>query len=223
MSYVVTEKKLAAKYNASTRTVRRWKRLNAPFDDEEAMQEFIKSQRTRLGVSKLARRSEPATVRPIREVVAKIVPAAPRIQAKSEPDAYGDAPEGDDEGTLRRLEEAERLAYKRFVDSAGSERAGQLWLLCADQLRKFKDSAAKHADDVSERETRFMATCCEVIDNLWIHLQTAPKLIGVLCEGLTRDVIASKVEDQLRRTIEHAVSELADQLRGTSLERLLPR
>ena len=67
-----------------------------------------------------------------------------------------------------------------------------------------------------------MANCCAVIDNLYLHLQTVPKLLGMLCEGLDRDVIAEKIADQLRRTIKHAVTELADQLRDTSLERLLP-
>ena len=97
-----------------------------------------------------------------------------------------------------------------------------MWLLCTDQLRKFKESTQKHADDVSESETRFMANCCAVIDNLWLHLQTAPKLLGMLCEGLDRDVIEAKTADQLKRTIRYAVMELEEQLRGTSLERLLP-
>jgi hypothetical protein len=48
---------------------------------------------------------------------------------------------------------------RKYVDSGGSERAGQLWLLTADELRKFKDSAAKHANDVSEHETKFIGKC----------------------------------------------------------------
>ena len=90
-----------------------------------------------------------------------------------------------------------------------------------DQKRKLVADQAKQADDVTEAETRFMALCCEVIDTLWLHLQAAPKLLGLLCEGLDRDVIEEKIADQLRRTVNHAVSEMADQLRGTSLERLL--
>jgi hypothetical protein len=133
-----------------------------------------------------------------------------------------DAPNEDDEGTLRRLEQAERTAYQRYVDTGGTERAGQLWLLCTDQLRKFRDSAAKRTSDVSEAETKFFYTCGEVIHNLHLHLEIAPKLLGLLCEGLDRDAIAEKIADQLRRTIALAVSELADAIRGTSLEILLP-
>ena len=96
------------------------------------------------------------------------------------------------------------------------------WLGICDQKRKLVADQQKHANDVSESETRFMANCCAVIDNLYLHLQTAPKLLGMLCEGLDRDVIAEKIADQLRRTIKHAVTELADQIRGTSIERLLP-
>jgi len=32
-------------------------------------------------------------------------------------------------GTLQSLEQAERVWYKRFIDSGGNERVGQLWLL----------------------------------------------------------------------------------------------
>jgi len=218
----MSEKELAAKYNTSTRTIRRWKKLNAPFGDETAMAEFIKAQRTRLGVSKLARRSEPAPVTPVREVVAEVTPTVPRIRAEPAPEAPDGDELEDDEGTLRRLEAAERTAYQRYIDSGGSERAAQVWLLVCDQKRKLVADQAKQADDVTEAETRFMALCCEVIDTLWLHLQAAPKLLGLLCEGLDRDVIAEKIADQLRRTINYAVIEMADQLRGTSLERLLP-
>src|SRR6516162_5751318 len=125
----MSEKELAAKYNTSTRTIRRWKKLNAPFGDETAMAEFIKAQRTRLGVSKLARRSEPAPVTPVREVVAEVMPTVPRIRAEPAPEAPDGDELEDDEGTLRRLEAAERTAYQRYIDSGGSERAAQVWLL----------------------------------------------------------------------------------------------
>jgi len=55
-----------------------------------------------------------------------------------------------------------------------------------------------------------MANCCAVIDNLYLHLQTAPKLLGMLCEGLDRDVIAEKIADQLRRTTNTYVTMFAD-------------
>jgi hypothetical protein len=43
-----------------------------------------------------------------------------------------------------------------------------------------------------------MALCAEVIDTLWLHLETAPKLLSLLCENLERDVIEQKIADQLR-------------------------
>jgi hypothetical protein len=48
------------------------------------------------------------------------------------------------------------------------------------------------------------------------------RLLGILCEGLDRDVIAAKISDQIERTLRHAARELTDQLRGTSLEVWLP-
>jgi hypothetical protein len=212
----MTATELAKLYNASPRTIKRWRKLNAPLDDQQAMQAWIAERRSRMGVGKYSRRtSEPAPVAPIREVAVQIMSDELQAPAKC-------TPVDDDEGTLRRLEEAERIAYRRYVDTGGSERAAQIWLLCTDQLRKYKDSMAKHAADVSEAETKFMGSCCAVIDNLYLHLQTAPKLLGMLCEGLDRDVIEAKIADQLNRTIQYAVAELADQIRGTSLERLLP-
>jgi hypothetical protein len=216
----MTANELSKMYNASTRTIKRWRRLNAPLDDEAAMQAWIERHRSRTGVGKYSPRTpEPAlAVEEARDVVAEVVPAS---ESQLEPAQASDEPETDDTGTLRRLEEAERIAYRRYRNSGGNERAAQIWLLCTDQLRRFKDSAQKHKDDVSAAETKFMATCCEVIDTLHLHLKTAPKLLGMLCEGLDRDAIAAKIADQLERTVRHAVSDLSDQLRGTSLERLV--
>ena len=176
-----------------------------------------------MGVGKYTpRRSEPAPSALVRAVVAEVLPVEPRKDANSRD--FSDTATSDEDGgsTLRRLETAEKVAYERYVASGGSERAAIAWLGICDQKRKLVADQQKHANNVSESETRFMANCCAVIDNLYLHLQTAPKLLGMLCEGLDRDVIAEKIADQLRRTIKHAVTELADQLRGTSLERLLP-
>jgi hypothetical protein len=97
-----------------------------------------------------------------------------------------------------------------------------VWLLICDQKRKLVADLQKQTTNVSEAETKFMSVCCEVVDTLWLHLQAVPKMLGLLCEGLDRNVIQAKVKDQLYRTCEHAVSELAHVIRGTSLERLLP-
>jgi hypothetical protein len=182
------------------------------------MREWIVQHHSRLGLGKGMRRQttvvEPvrAPVGPVREVVAEIMPAEP---VKALIDVLTDAPD-DDKGTLQRLEQAERIAYKRFIDSGGSERAGQLWLLCADQLRKTRDSSAKLANDVSEAETKFCGTCAEVILELKNYLEAMPDLLGILCEGLKREQIAAKAKDQIRRTLQHAAESLASQLKGTS-------
>jgi hypothetical protein len=144
---------------------------------------------------------------PVHEVAAEIVPVQPI-----------DVPTDDNVGTLQRLEQAERIAYKRFIDSGGSERAGQLWLLCADQLRKTKDSAAKLANDVSEAETEFWGKCAAVILELKTFLESSPAILSVLCEGLDREAIAPKIADHISRTIQHAAASLTDLLKGTSLE-----
>jgi hypothetical protein len=44
----------------------------------------------------------------------------------------------------------------------------------------------------------------------------------MLCEGLAREQIEPKIADQLDRTIQVAVRDLAGIMRGTSLEVLLP-
>jgi hypothetical protein len=223
----MTTGEIAKLYNVSIRTAKRYRKLGAPVSDEPTMREWIVQHHSRLGLGKGMRRQtrvvEPvrATIAPVREVVAEIIPVEPAKTTKPASEVSADEPETD-EGTLRRLEAAERTAYRRYLDSGGNERAGQLWLLCTDQLRKFRDSAAKRTSDVSEAETKFFYTCGEVIHNFHLHLETAPKLLGMLCEGLERDAIAEKVVDQLRRTIGHAVMELADAIRGTSLEILLP-
>jgi len=211
----MTAPEIASAYNVSLRTAKRYRKAGAPVDDPAAMKVWIAGHRSRLGVGKYTpRNSESATVAPVRAIVAEIVPTEP---------APAD-PEPEDEGsTLQRLGQAERTAYQRDIDSGGNERVAQVWLLVCDQKRKLIAEQQKHAADVSESETKFMATCAEVIDTLWLHLDTAPKLLGLLCEHLDRDAIEQKIADQLRRTVGYAVASLADQLRGTSLERLLPR
>jgi hypothetical protein len=218
----MSERELAAKYNASTRTIRRWKKLNAPFHDPAAMDEFIKAQRSRLGVSKLARRSESAPLTPVREVAAEIVPAEPLTPAEPTPKTDADSPEGDDEGTLRRLEAAERTAYKRYLDTGGSERAAQIWLLVCDQKRKLIADQQKQTSDVSESETKFLALCADMIMTLGFHLKALPRLLALLCDGLGRAEIEVKAADQIERTVAYAAMSLADQIRGTSLETFLP-
>jgi hypothetical protein len=155
-----------------------------------------------------------APVAPVREVTAEVMP----VEQKQVTDDASD----DESSTLQRLEVAERTAYQRYIDTGASERAAQIWLLVCDQKRKLIAHQQKQASDVSETETKFMATCFEVINTLWTHLQAAPQLLGLLCEGLEADIIAAKIHDQPQRTIRQSVIELASIMRGTSLELLLP-
>jgi len=207
----MTISEIAKKYCVSPRTAKRYRKLNAPVDDEPTMRGWIESHHSRSGVGKYTPRTEtPSPIAPVRVVTAEIVPV--EHEEVAAPVAT------DDVGTLQRLEQAERIAYKRFLDSGGSERAGQLWLLCADQLRKTRDSAAKLANDVTEGETRFIGTCAEIILELKQLLEASPTILSVLCEGLDRDAIAPKIADHIRGTLRHAAKSLASQLKGTSLE-----
>jgi len=67
-----------------------------------------------------------------------------------------------------------------------------------------------------------LATCAEIVLTLDFHLKSMPRLLGLLCENLERDAIEEKVADQIERTLTLAAMDLADQIRGTSLENLLP-
>jgi hypothetical protein len=80
----------------------------------------------------------------------------------------------------------------------------------------------KHASDVTEAETKFIGTCAEIILTLKQHLEAMPRLLAILCEGLEREQIEPKIADQIRGTLAGAAAELADQLKGTSLETWLP-
>jgi hypothetical protein len=205
----------ARQYGVSNRTILRWRKKGYPLDDAAKMTEIRERGRSRSGVGKFTPRiSESATIAPVRTVVAEIIPVEATLAS---PEPYDD-----NESTLQRLEQAERVAYKRYLDSGGSERASIAWLGICDQKRKLIADQAKQTSDVSDAETKFFHTCGEVIHNLHLHLETAPKLLGLLCEGLERDAIAEKIADQLRRTVGHAVVELADAIRETSLEILLP-
>ena len=126
----MTAIELAKLYNASPRTIKRWRKLNAPLDDQQAMQAWIAEHRSRIGVGKYSpRTSEPAPDAQIREVAVQIMTDAPLAPAKPASESHDKAAESDNEGTLRRLEEAERIAYRRYVDTGGSERAAQIWLV----------------------------------------------------------------------------------------------
>jgi hypothetical protein len=180
------------------------------------MKAWIEQHRSRMGVGKYSpRTSEPAPVTPARQIVAEIVPAAPIIAPEP-------ALDDDDKGTLQRLEEAERIVYRRYIDCGGSERAAQVWLLVCDQKRKLVADQMKHASDVTEAETKFIGTCAEVILTLKQHLEAMPRRLAILCEGLEREQIEPKIVDQIRGTLAGAAAELADQLKGTSLETWLP-
>ena len=112
--------------------------------------------------------------------------------------------------------------YRRYSDSGGSERAAQVWLLVCDQKRKLVADQMKHASDVTEAETKFIGACAEVILTLKQNLEAMPRLLAILCEGLEREQIEPKIVDQIRGTLAGAAAELADQLKGTSLETWLP-
>jgi hypothetical protein len=180
------------------------------------MQAWIAEHRSRIGVGKYTPRTrKPAPIAlPVREVVADAAPVERVLLAES---SQGEHDE-DDKGTLQRLEKAERVAYQRYIDSGGSERLAQVWLLVCDQKRKLISDQARLASDVSEAETRFIGTCAEVVLTLKHHLETMPRLLGVLCEGLAREHIEAKACDQIRRTLQQAATDLTSQLKGTSLE-----
>ena len=116
---------IARVYNVSLRTAKRYKAACAPVDDHAAMLAWISEHRSRMGVSKYAPRKESAPIVPAHTITAEILLAAPK---QDETD--------DKKSTLQRLEEAERVAYERYVAAGGSERAAQIWLLVCDQKRK---------------------------------------------------------------------------------------
>jgi hypothetical protein len=65
---------LAKLYNASPRTIKRWRKLNAPLDDQQAMQAWIADHRSRMGVGKYSpRSSESAPDAQVREVAVQII------------------------------------------------------------------------------------------------------------------------------------------------------
>jgi len=207
----MTAPEIASAYGVSLRTAKRYRKAGAPVDDTAAMQAWIEKYRSRMGVGKYTPRvSEPA---PVRAIVAEIVPGEP-TPAEPEPTTEKERCNGSN-----RLN---ALPYRRYVDSGGSDRCAQVWLLCTDQLRKFKDSAQKNANDATESETKFLALCAEVIMTFDFQMKALPKLLALQCDGVGHAEIEAKATDQIQRTLNHAVTELADQLRGTSLERLLP-
>jgi hypothetical protein len=195
-------------------TAKRYSKAKAPVDDSEAMLAWIEKQRSRRGVGKYTPRTDtPAQIALAREVVAEIVPVEPA--EVTTPIAAADDSSG---STLQRLERAERVAYQRYIDSGGSERAAQIWLLVCDQKRKLVADLQKQASDVSEAETRFMGLCAEVILEFKKHLESAPETLGILCEGLSRDEIEKKIDWQIKRILHHVSSDLLSLLKGTSLE-----
>lgn len=204
----MTDRELAAQYKVSRQTIISWRKKAAPFSDPVAMPAFIASQHTRRGVSKYSPRDTIEILPPINVPASSARPASP---------------EATDEGTLQRLAESERIAYQRYVDSGGSERAGQLWLLIADQKRKAEEQAAKLGNDATEAESKLVAATIEVIATLNLHLATLPKLMGLMCEGCDQDDIATKIQSHLEQTIKHAIGELFDTvIKGTPLEQVYP-
>ena len=226
---MMTASEIVEAYGVNLATAKRYLRHKAPVDDREAMLKWIEEHRSRMCVGKYTPRYEeplPEMPQPAaREIEAEVVNVQPLAIAENassdEPDAPADELDAP-HSTLARLEEAERVAYQRYIDRGGSERAGQLWLLVCDQKRKLIADQAKQASDISEAETKFMSECWEVVWELFEHLKASPALLGMICEGLDRDAIQFKVQDHLERTIRGAAQSLASIMRGTSLEILLP-
>jgi hypothetical protein len=208
----MTVREYAQLYNTSQRTIKRYKAQGLPLDDLEAMRELIAAKRSRLGVSKLCRRADTqdnAEDAPIAPIAAEVLPPCAPVKA------ILNAP---DPGTLARLVEAEKIAYQRYIDTGGSERAAQTWLLTCDQKRKLEETAAKIQNDVSEADSKFMNACLEVIGSLALHLDAVPKTAGVLCEGLSRFEIETKLKDYLLRVVADAIHGILLVVKGTPLE-----
>jgi hypothetical protein len=127
----MTAREISAKYAVSLATAKRYKKANAPVDDEPAMREWMESHRSRMLVGKrLPRHTNEPMVPTVREITAQVIPAAPIAPAE--------APEADDSSTLQRLEQAERVAYQRYFDTGGSERAAQVWRFsCATKSENY--------------------------------------------------------------------------------------
>lgn len=145
MSHFVSQKEIAAKWTVDRRTVNRWQKQNAPLHDDAAMVKWIEEHRSRLGVGKYSPKQSKAVVAEVLSVE-RVQPLPVAQNASSvTPEAANDTPGS----TLARLEEAERIAYSRYIDSGGSERAAQVWLLVCDQKRKLISDQAKQASDIS--------------------------------------------------------------------------
>jgi len=152
-----SESALAVKYGCTPRTIRRWKRDNAPLGDAQAMTKWLSSRRTLpadTGVLLSKRRTRAAK--------AATVTTAP----ENEGAAFA----------LRRLEKAEAAAYRQFQaatttgDAISVKSSRENWLRISEQLRAYDlavESTRRECGDLVERKVLI-----KLAEGLGVHLRT---------------------------------------------------
>jgi hypothetical protein len=194
----VTVKEYAQLYRASERTVKRWKAQGLPLRDEAAMREIIASKRSHIGRRKgigggqitVLKPAQPTT--PIAIDVGALTAAADRVS------------------TLAHLIEGERIAYRRYIESGGDERAALVWTQISEAKRRAEESAAKHASDVTEVETKLTAAMLEIYWRLRDWVQNYPKVHAILCENYDRHQIEPILRDGVNQIFDRVSSELIE-------------
>jgi hypothetical protein len=119
MEYRLSVAEYAAKYHASRTTIYRWQGRNAPLDDEPRAREWIATHRSRLGTSKhTAQRDKQASAIVSQKQQPLLAVAEAEIIEPITPTSIKDALSvADGESTLARLVVAEKLAYRRYIES----------------------------------------------------------------------------------------------------------
>jgi hypothetical protein len=171
-------------YGVSQSTVKMWKRLGHPLDDEAAMQPIIDAMRTRRNVSKYSKKQE-----------AKLVPAVVL------------APIQISEGTglaaaIQRFREAELAAAKNYAQ-AQDQATLTHWILLTDQLRKIeKDNpeilkSNEKTLDADKVEAEWSAQ----INEFRAALEAIPQRMAIILEGLDAIAIQEKLAQEVRQVM----------------------
>jgi hypothetical protein len=197
----MTVKEYAQLYGRSERQIKRYKRDGLPLDNEAAMRSILGGKVSHVGRRKGLRKTQGATL----TTTAQILPPAP-----TNPETEAALSVADSDSTLARLVFAEKMSYRRYIDSGGDAREALVWKEILDQKRKLESEAAKHATDVSEAETKLVQAVMVVLEAFQTAFQVFARIEGVNCEGLNRFQIQAKLQRAIDVIVNHAVMGITD-------------
>jgi hypothetical protein len=182
----MTIREIAAKYDCSERTAKRWRKAGAPTDNPAEMEDWIFQYRSHRGVGKFSLSVAPES-QPQQPVSVTSAAATDEM-----PDALGL------QGSIDRLRAAEARAGAQF-NATGGYRDAQTWISIGESLRKTELSLL----DFQQRSDSYLEiaevekTWATALASFAQRLKSLPSRMAKQLEGLDAMSVRIKLADEM--------------------------